>query len=158
MNAHPNESGARNDRDALLSMRDAARPVSKGRAAREFASRIGWNTSRPPTSHSRGAILFESILTCTTRYRCRRPTWVERALEHATQESPVSVVRCSNVQGCFRTHQFAQDSIFGWLSVPGDGTQVKDFIHIMDVIEIIMHVLQNPPLTRETPCIGSDRP
>ena len=27
MNAHPNESGTRDDRTALLSMRDAARPV-----------------------------------------------------------------------------------------------------------------------------------
>ena len=90
--------------------------------------------------------------------------WVEeRAIEHATEDSPVSVLRCSNVQGVRLDsdegngilHQFARDAIFGWVSVPGDGTQVKDFVHISDVLEVVMHILQNPPPTRETLCIGT---
>ena len=41
------------------------------------------------------------------------------------------------------------------MSVPGDGTQVKDFVHVSDVISVVMQVLSSPPPTRETLCIGS---
>ena len=32
---------------------------------------------------------------------------------------------------------------------------MKDFVHISDMIEIVMHVLENRPPTRETLCIGT---
>ena len=165
MNAHPNESGARNDRDALLSMRDAARPVLEAVERHGSLHLVLVGTLRVHPQATPEDPFYSSQSSLAPRdIAAEGQLWVEeRALEHATQESPVSVVRCSNVQGMLPNsgsgngilHQFAQDSIFGWLSVPGDGTQVKDFIHIMDVIEIIMHVLQNPPPTRETLCIGS---
>ena len=165
INAHPNASGTRDERTALLSMRDAARPVLEAveRHGSLHLVLIGTLRVHPQATPEEPYYSSQSSL-APRDVAAEGQLWVEeRALEHATEESPVSVIRCSNVQGIHLEsnigngilHQFAQDSIFGWLSVPGDGSQVKDFIHIMDVIEIVMHILESPPPTRETLCIGS---
>ena len=168
MNAHPHESGARDDRAALLSMRDAARPILEAVERHGSLHLVLIGTLRVHPQATPEEPFYSSQTSLAPRdIAAEGQLWVEeRALEHAMEESPVSVIRCSNVQGVRPNsnsgngilHQFAQDSIFGWLSVPGDGTQVKDFVHIMDVIEVVMHVLQSPPPTRETLCIGSGEP
>ena len=165
MNAHPAQSGGRDDRAALLTMRDAARPVLEAVERHGSLHLILIGTLRVHPQATPEDPYYSSQASLAPRdIAAEGQLWVEeRAIEHATEESPVSVLRCSNVQGVRLDsdegngilHQFARDSIFGWVSVPGDGTQIKDFVHISDLIEIVMHVLQNRPPTRETLCIGT---
>jgi len=165
MNAHPPQSGGRDDRTALLSMRDSARPILEAVERHGSLHLVLIGTLRVHPQATPEEPYYSSQASLAPRdIAAEGQLWVEeRAIEHATEDSPVSVLRCSNVQGVRLEsdegngilHQFASDSVFGWLSVPGDGTQMKDFIHISDVLEIVMHVLQNPPPTRETLCLGS---
>ena len=164
MNAHPNESGVRNDRDALLSMRDAARPVLEAVERHGSLHLVLVGTLRVHPQATPEEPFYSSQSSLAPRDIAAEG---QLGLKNERLTTPPRITsQCGTLLKCSRMlpnsgsgngilHQFAQDSIFGWLSVPGDGTQVKDFIHIMDVIEIIMHVLQNPPLTRETLCIGS---
>ena len=166
MNAHPAQTGAgRDDREALLAMREAALPILRGVEDHGSLHLILIGTLRVHPQATPEEPYYSSQASLAPRdIAAEGQLWVEeRAIEHATEESPVSVLRCSNVQGVRLDsgegngilHQFAQDSIFGWVSVPGDGTQMKDFVHISDIIEIVMHILENPPPTRETLCIGT---
>jgi nucleoside-diphosphate-sugar epimerase len=166
MNAHPPQTGGRrDDRTALLAMRDAARPILEAAERHGSLHLLLIGTLRVHPQPTPEDPFYSSQVSLVPRdIAAEGQLWVEeRAIEHATENAPVSVLRCSNVQGVRLDsnegngilHQFAQDSIFGWLSVPGDGTQAKDFVHVSDVIEIVMHVLQNPPPTRETLCIGT---
>ncbi len=166
MNAHPPQSGGgRDDRAALLAMRDAARPILEAVERHGSLHIILIGTLRVHPQVTPEEPFYSSQASLAPRdIAAEGQLWVEeRAIEHATEESPVTVLRCSNVQGSRLDSdegngilfQFARDSIFGWLSVPGDGTQMKDFVHVTDVVEIVMHVLQNPPPTRETLCIGT---
>ena len=41
------------------------------------------------------------------------------------------------------------------MSVPGDGSGMKDIIHVKDVCSIIAEIAHNPPLTREALAIGN---
>ena len=41
------------------------------------------------------------------------------------------------------------------VTVPGDGTLVKDLIHIHDLLRVIDATIRNPPPTRESMAIGS---
>jgi nucleoside-diphosphate-sugar epimerase len=166
MNAHPPQTrGSRDDRAALLAMRDSARPVLEAVERHGSLHLILIGTLRVHPQPTPEDPLYSSQVSLVPRdIAAEGQLWVEeRAIEHATEDSPVSVLRCSNVQGVRLDsnegngilHQFAQDSIFGWLSVPGDGTQAKDLVHISDVIDVVMHILGNPPPTRETLCIGT---
>ncbi len=165
MNAHPPKSGGRDDRTALLSMRDSARPILEAVERHGSLHLVLIGTLRVHPQATPQDPYYSSHASLAPRdIAAEGQLWVEeRAMEHATEDSPVSVLRCSNVQGIPMNsadgngilHQFARDSIFGWLSVPGDGTQVKDFIHISDVIDVIMHILDNRPPTREALCIGT---
>lgn len=166
MNAHPPQTGGgRDDRTSLLTMREAARPILEAAERHGSLHLILIGTLRVHPQPTPEDPLYSSQVSLVPRdIAAEGQLWVEeRAMEHATENAPVSVLRCSNVQGVRLNssegngilHKFAQDSIFGWVSVPGDGTQTKDFVHISDVIEIVMHVMQNPPPTRETLCIGT---
>lgn len=166
MNAHPPQTGGgRDDRAALLAMRDAARPILEAVERHGSLHLILIGTLRVHPQATPEAPYYSSQASLAPRdIAAEGQLWVEeRGIEHATENSPVSVLRCSNVQGVRLDseegngilHQFARDAIFGWVSVPGDGAQTKDFVHISDIIEIVMHVLENPPPTRETLCIGT---
>ena len=166
MNAHPAQTGGeRDDRAALLAMRDAARPILEAVERHGSLHLILIGTLRVHPQATPEEPYYSSQASLAPRdIAAEGQLWVEeRGIEHATEDSPVSVLRCSNVQGVRLDsdegngilHQFARDSIFGWVSVPGDGTQTKDFVHISDIIEIVMHILENPPPTRETLCIGT---
>ena len=166
MNAHPAQAGGgRDDRAALLAMRDAARPILEAVERHGSLHLILIGTLRVHPQATPEEPYYSSQASLAPRdIAAEGQLWVEeRGIEYATEDSPVSVLRCSNVQGVRLDsdegngilHQFAQDSIFGWVSVPGDGTQMKDFVHISDIIEIVMHILENPPPTRETLCIGT---
>ena len=45
----------------------------------------------------------------------------------------------------------------GWVNIPGDGSDVKDFVHVQDLVAIIGAVLENPPPTRESISVGSGK-
>jgi len=168
MNAHPPSTSSRDDRAALLAMRAAAKPILSAVQRHGSLHLILIGTLRVHPQATPEDPYYSSQATLAPRdIAAEGQLWVEeRALERANENSPVSVLRCSNVQGLPMDsteghgiiHQFARDSIFGWISVPGDGTQVKDFVHVSDVINVVLQVLQAPPPTRETLCIGSGQP
>ena len=91
--------------------------------------------------------------------------WMEEtAMERAQAERPVSILRVSNVQGVPLNgppgngilHRWAEDCNIGFgVTVPGDGTGVKDFIHIHDLLRVVDATIRNPPPTRESMAIGS---
>lgn len=165
MNAHPPAAAGRDDRAALLAMRDMAMPILSAVERHGGLHLILIGTLRVHPQATPDDPYYSSQATLAPRdIAAEGQLWVEeRALEHATEGRPVTVLRCSNVQGLPLEsdeghgimHQFARESIFGWISVPGDGTQVKDFVHVSDLIEVVMNVLQNPPPTRETLCVGT---
>lgn len=165
MNAHPPRASGREDRAALLAMREAAMPILSAVERHGGLHLLLIGTLRVHPQATPDDPYYSSQATLAPRdIAAEGQLWVEeRAIEHATESAPVSVLRCSNVQGVpFKApeghgilHQFARESIFGWISVPGDGGQIKDFVHVSDVIEVVLHVLQNPPPTRETLCIGT---
>ena len=86
-------------------------------------------------------------------------------MERAEAGRPVSVIRASNVQGVPLDgppgngilHRWAIESQMGWVNVPGSGEDVKDFIHVEDLVRVIETVLQDPPLTRESFAVGSGK-
>ena len=100
MNAHPNESGARDDRAALLSMRDAARPILEAVERHGSLHLILMGTLRVHPQATPEEPFYSSQTSLAPRdIAAEGQLWVEeRALEHAMEESPVSVIRCSNVQ------------------------------------------------------------
>ena len=166
INSRPvDTSVARDDRESYIIMREHARPILDAVGRHGSLHLIILGTLRVHPQWEPGDDYYGLDSTLAPRdIAAEGQLWVEeRAIEHATEDAPVSVLRCSNVQGVRLDsdegngilHQFARDSIFGWVSVPGDGTQVKDFVHISDVLEVVMHILQNPPPTRETLCIGT---
>ena len=138
MNAHPPQSGAgRDNRAALLAMRDSARPILEAVDRHGSLHLVLIGTLRVHPQPTQEDPYYSSQVSLVPRdIAAEGQLWVEeRAIEHATEEAPVSVLRCSNVQGVRLDsdegngilHQFAKDSIFGWISVPGDGTQMKPY-------------------------------
>ena len=92
--------------------------------------------------------------------------WIEEnAIERAETERPVSVIRASNVQGVPLSgppgngilHRWAFESQMGWINVPGDGSQVKDMVHVQDLVRVVDSVLRDPPPTRESFAVGSGK-
>lgn len=90
--------------------------------------------------------------------------WLEeRALDNATEDSPISILRLGNVHGMpleggkgrGYLHDFAGQALVGWVSVPGDGSGMKDIIHVKDVCLIIAEIAHNPPPTREALAVGN---
>ena len=89
----------------------------------------------------------------------------EMALERAQAERPVSIIRASNVQGVLLDgsegngllHRWAMECMMGWVNIPGDGSDVKDFVHVQDLVTVIGAVLENPPPTRESISVGSGK-
>ena len=81
--------------------------------------------------------------------------WMEgNALERAEAERPVSVIRASNVQGIplsgppgNDTAQVGEESQMGWINIPGDGSNVKDLVHVEDLVKVV-DILSNPHPTR----------
>jgi len=45
----------------------------------------------------------------------------------------------------------------GWINVPGDGSQVKDMVHVEDLVRVVEAVLSDPPPTRESFAVGTGK-
>jgi nucleoside-diphosphate-sugar epimerase len=47
--------------------------------------------------------------------------------------------------------------MMGWVNVPGSGSEIKDFVHVQDLVSVIGAVLDSPPPTRESISVGSGK-
>ena len=157
----------REDRATLLAMRDAAKPIlgAVNRHQGLHLILVGSLRVHPQATPDDPFYSGETRL-APRDVAAEGQLWVEEsAFEHAEAERPVTIVRASNVQGIVQEtgeghgllHAFARDAIFGWVSVPGDGSQSKDFIHVRDLVEVIMGVIHNPPPTRDAIAAGTGR-
>ena len=102
MNAHPAQTGGgRDDRAALLAMRDAARPILEAVERHGSLHLILIGTLRVHPQATPEEPYYSSQASLAPRdIAAEGQLWVEEwGIEHATEDSPVSVLRCSNVQG-----------------------------------------------------------
>jgi nucleoside-diphosphate-sugar epimerase len=157
----------RDDRSSLLAMREAAKPILGAVKRHQGLHLILVGSLRVHPQATPDEPFYSGFTRLAPRdVAAEGQLWVEEsALEHAEPERPVSIIRASNVQGPLKSggdghgllHAFARDSIFGWVSVPGNGGQVKDFLHVRDLVESILGVMHSPPPTREAIAIGTGR-
>jgi nucleoside-diphosphate-sugar epimerase len=165
-NAHSTDaSHDRSDRQALLSMRDSATPILAAVDRHQGLHLVLVGSLRVHPQATPAEPYYDGVTRLAPRdVAAEGQLWVEEhALEHAESDRPVSIVRASNVQGLIKEssggngllHEWAADSIFGWVSVPGDGKQVKDLVHVKDLVGVILAVLTDPPPTREAIAVGT---
>ncbi|MAP58126.1 MAG: NAD(P)-dependent oxidoreductase [Candidatus Thermoplasmatota archaeon] len=159
----------RDDRSSLLAMREAAKPILSAANRHQGLHLILVGSLRAHPQATPDEPFYSGGTRIAPRdLAAEGQVWVEdSALEHATPERPVSIIRASNVQGTLRQggdghgllHAFARDSIFGWVSVPGsqENKFPKDFLHVRDFVETILAVMQSPPPTREAIAVGTGR-
>ena len=168
INSRPvNTSVARNDREVKIMMREAARPVldAVNRHGELHMIIVGTLRVHPPWSPGDDYYGPESSLSPRDT-AAEGQLWIEEnALERAESGRPVSVIRASNVQGVPLEgppgngilHRWANESQIGWINVPGSGEDVKDLVHVEDLVRTVLSVLENPPLTRESFAVGSGK-
>ena len=159
----------RDDRSSLLAMREAAKPILSAVNRHQGLHLILVGSLRVHPKATPDEPFYSGFTRLSPRdIAAEGQIWVEEsALEHAEPERPVSIIRASNVQGTLKSggdghgllHAFARDSIFGWVSVPGsqENKFPKDFLHVRDLVESILAVMQSPPPTREAIAIGTGR-
>ena len=168
INSRPvNTSVARNDREAKIMMREAARPVLDAVNRHGELHMIIVGTLRVYTHWSPGDDYYGPESSLSPRDTAAEgQLWIEEnALERAESGRPVSVIRASNVQGVPLEgppgngilHRWANESQIGWINVPGSGEDVKDLVHVQDLVQTVLSVLENPPLTRESFAVGSGK-
>ena len=168
INSRPvDTSVARNDREVKIMMREAARPVldAVNRHGELHMIIVGTLRVHPPWSPGDDYYGPESSLSPRDT-AAEGQLWIEEnALERAESGRPVSVIRASNVQGVPLQgppgngilHRWASESQIGWINVPGSGDDVKDLVHVEDLVRTVRSVLENPPLTRESFAVGSGK-
>ena len=168
INSRPvDTSVARNDREVKIMMREAARPVldAVNRHGELHMIIVGTLRVHPPWSPGDDYYGPESSLSPRDT-AAEGQLWIEEnALERAESGRPVSVIRASNVQGVPLQgppgngilHRWANESQIGWINVPGSGDDVKDLVHVEDLVRTVLSVLENPPLTRESFAVGSGK-
>ena len=168
INSRPlDTSVARNEREAKIVMREAARPVLDAVDRHGELHLVILGTLRVHPQWYPGDDYYGPESTLSPRDTAAEgQLWIEEnALERAEAGRPVSVIRASNVQGVPLDgppgngilHRWAVESQMGWVNVPGSGDDVKDFIHVEDLVRVIETVLQDPPLTRESFAVGSGK-
>ena len=168
INSRPvDTSVARNDREVKVMMREAARPVldAVNRHGELHMIIVGTLRVHPPWSPGDDYYGPESSLSPRDT-AAEGQLWIEEsALERAESGRPVSVIRASNVQGVPLEgppgngilHRWANESQIGWINVPGSGEDVKDLVHVEDLVRTVLSVLENTPLTRESFAVGSGK-
>ena len=168
INSRPVDSSvARDDRESLVIMREKARPILDAVDRHGSLHMIILGTLRVHPQWEPGEEYYGFDSTLAPRdVAAEGQLWIEEnALERAESERPVSVIRASNVQGVPISgppgngilHRWAFESQMGWINVPGDGSQVKDMVHVQDLVRIVDEVLKNPPPTRESFAVGSGK-
>ena len=168
INSRPvDTSVARDDRGALILMREKARPVLDAVDRHGSLHMIILGTLRVHPQWEPGEDYYGFDSTLAPRdVAAEGQLWIEEnALERAESERPVSVIRASNVQGVPISgppgngilHRWAFESQMGWINVPGDGSQVKDMVHVQDLVRVVDSILKNPPPTRESFAVGAGK-
>ena len=168
INSRPvDTSVARDDRESLIIMRERARPILDAVDRHGSLHMIILGTLRVHPQWEPGEEYYGFDSTLAPRdVAAEGQLWIEEnALERAESERPVSVIRASNVQGVPITgppgngilHRWAFESQMGWINVPGDGSQVKDMVHIQDLVRVVDAVMRDPPPTRESFAVGSGK-
>ena len=168
INSRPvDTSVARDDRGALIMMREKARPILDAVDRHGSLHMIILGTLRVHPQWELGDDYYGFDSTLAPRdVAAEGQLWIEEnALERAETERPVSVIRASNVQGVPLSgppgngilHRWAFESQMGWINVPGDGSQVKDMVHVQDLVRVVDSVLKDPPPTRESFAVGSGK-
>ena len=168
INSRPvDTSVARDDRESLIIMRENARPILNAvdRHGSLHMIIIGTLRVHPQWEPGEDYYGFDSTL-APRDVAAEGQLWIEEnSLERAESERPVSVIRASTVQGVPLSgppgngilHKWAFESQMGWINVPGDGSQVKDMVHVQDLVRVVDAVLRSPPPTRESFAVGSGK-
>ena len=168
INSRPADTSVgRTDREAYISMREASRPIldAVDRHGGLHLVILGTLRVHPQWSPEEAYYGLESTL-APRDTAAEGQLWMEEnALERAQAERPVSIVRASNVQGVPMEgppgngllHKWAEECQIGWINIPGDGSDIKDFIHVQDLVRVVDAVLSSPPLTRESIAVGSGK-
>ena len=168
INSRPVESSfERDDRQTKLEMMNAARPILDAVDRHGSLHLIIIGTLRVHPQWEPGEQFYGLDSTLAPRDTAAEgQLWMEEnALDRANSEKPVSIIRASNVQGVPLSgppgngllHRWANECQMGWINVPGDGSNPKDFIHVEDLVQVIGGIIQNPPLTREEIAVGSGK-
>ncbi len=168
INSRPvDTSVARDDRESLVIMREKARPILDAVDRHGSLHMIILGTLRVHPQWEPGEDYYGFDSTLAPRdVAAEGQLWIEEnALERAESERPVSVIRASNVQGVPISgppgngilHRWSFECQMGWINVPGDGSQVKDMVHVEDLVRVVDSVLRDPPPTRESFAVGSGK-
>ena len=168
INSRPvDTSVARDDRESLVIMREKARPILDAVDRHGSLHMIILGTLRVHPQWEPGEEYYGFDSTLAPRdVAAEGQLWIEEnALERAESERPVSVIRASNVQGVPISgppgngilHRWSFECQMGWINVPGDGSHVKDMVHVEDLVRIVDSVLRDPPPTRESFAVGSGK-
>lgn len=168
INSRPVESSfERDDRQTKLEMMNASRPILDAVDRHGSLHLIIIGTLRVHPQWEPGEPFYGLDSTLAPRdIAAEGQLWMEEnALDRANSEKPVSIIRASNVQGVPLSgppgngllHRWANECQMGWINVPGDGSNPKDFIHVEDLVQVIGGIIQNPPLTREEIAVGSGK-
>lgn len=168
INSRPVESSfERDDRQTKLEMMNAARPILDAVDRHGSLHLVIIGTLRVHPQWEPGEPFYGLDSTLAPRDTAAEgQLWMEEnALDRANSEKPVSIIRASNVQGVPLSgppgngllHRWANECQMGWINVPGDGSNPKDFIHVEDLVQVIGGIIQNPPLTREEIAVGSGK-
>ena len=168
INSRPVDSTlGRNDRETLLRMREYSRPVldAVDRHGGLHLIIVGTLRVHPQWQPDEPYYGIDSTL-APRDVAAEGQLWMEEmALERAQAERPVSIIRASNVQGVplegppgnGLLHTWASECMMGWVNVPGSGSEIKDFVHVQDLVSVIGAVLDSPPPTRESISVGSGK-
>jgi len=168
INSRPiDTSVGRTDREAYISMREASRPILDAVDRHGGLHLVILGTLRVHPQWNPGDSYYGLESTLAPRdIAAEGQLWVEEnALERAESERPVSIIRASNVQGVplegppgnGLLHRWAEECQIGWINIPGDGSNPKDFIHVQDLVRVVDAVLSSPPPTRESIAVGSGK-
>ncbi len=168
INSRPVDASVdRTDREAYISMRESSRPILDAVDRHGSLHFVVLGTLRVHPQWEPGEAYYGDDSTLAPRDTAAEgQLWVEEnALERAEAERPVSIVRASNVQGVpldgppgnGLLHKWAEECQIGWINIPGDGSNIKDFVHVQDLVRVVDAVLANPPPTRDSIAVGSGK-
>ena len=141
INSKPIDSTfGRDDRETLLRMREQSRPIldAVDRHGELHLIIVGTLRVHPQWEPDEPYYGYDSTL-APRDTAAEGQLWMEEmALERAQAERPVSIIRASNVQGVLLDgseangllHHWAMECMMGWINIPGDGSVVKDFVHV----------------------------
>lgn len=163
LNGHSPINGMdRNDGEAIPIMREKALKIADAKNRHQGLHLILIGSLRVHSDNLYDPFTGDSTLAPRDSVAEGQLWTEERCMEHAKDTHPVSVLRVSNLHGIPPEggkgrgflHEFARQAMTGWIAVQGSGNEIKDLVHVNDLIGVILRVAHNPPPTREAHAIG----